>query len=466
MRSRRARLAARLSLPIGLGLAPGCSSSPPALTQICTINSDCNAPLVCAFTHCHVQCTESRDCPTGQRCVPVAGGNDVCQLPTEATCAVDDGGGGCVEGETCGNDLQCRAPCGATATCLQAQICVNDQCLDPNNETDQSILADAGSSDGGSSGDGSAPIGIADAGSSDAGSSGDGSAPIVLATGQAGAVGIAVDGTSVYWTVTAGVKTMPLGGGPATWLAMSPGGNNFIRSDGTNVYWTSYAQGTVSQVAIAGGPVTTLASMQTQPQRIAVDTNNVYWTNWTGQSGGSVYDVLKGGGQPFLIDQSSVCAENPNGITSDGTNVYWVASSSGEICREPIGSASGPTEIATEQDDPVDIAVDAANLYWTNGHGSNSVMMLSLASTGPAPQPQMIATGQTSPSGIAIDEVSVYWANTGASMGSGSIAKVAIAGGAVVTVASGLSGPVSLAVDAQYVYWVNSADGSVMKAPK
>ena len=74
--------------------------------------------------------------------------------------------------------------------------------------------------------------------------------------------------------------------------------------------------------------------------------------------------------------------------------------------------------------------------------------------------------GHTSPSGIAIDEANVYWANTGSSMGSGSIAKVAIAGGSVVTIASGLSGPVSLAVDAQYVYWVNSADGSVMKAPK
>jgi hypothetical protein len=97
---------------------------------------------------------------------------------------------------------------------------------------------------------------------------------------------------------------------------------------------------------------------------------------------------------------------------------------------------------------------------------SDSVAKLSLASTGSAPQPQMIASGQTSPSGIAIDEANVYWANTGSSMGSGSIAKVAIAGGSVVTIASGLSGPVSLAVDARYVYWVNSADGSVMKTPK
>lgn len=445
MGSRRASLTASLSLPIALCLAIGCSSSPPRLTQICSINSDCNAPLVCAFTHCHVQCTESRDCPAGQRCVPVGSGNDVCQQSTEATCTADDGGGACVVGETCGNDLQCRAPCGAMTTCLQAQICVNNQCLDPNNETDQSILADAGSSDGGSSGDGSASI--------------------VLATGQAGAVGIAVDATSVYWTVAAGVKTMPLGGGPATWLAMSAGGNNFIRSDGTNVYWTSYAQGTVSQIAVGGGTVTLLASMQTQPQRIAVDTNNVYWTNWTGQ-GGSVYDVIKGGGQPFLINQDTGCAQNPNGVTSDGTNVYWVASSSGEVCRQPIGSSTAEEPIATEQDDPVDIAVDAANLYWTNGHGSNSLMKLSLASSGSVPQPQTIASGQTSPSGIAIDETNVYWANTGSSMGSGSIAKVAIAGGAAVTIASGLSGPVSLAVDAQYVYWVNSADGSVMKAPK
>ena len=48
------------------------------LAQGCTLNSDCDAPLVCTFGMCHTACRTTEDCPTGSRCVQ-GDGASVCQ---------------------------------------------------------------------------------------------------------------------------------------------------------------------------------------------------------------------------------------------------------------------------------------------------------------------------------------------------------------------------------------------------
>jgi hypothetical protein len=136
--------------------APSCNSSPPlvGLAGNCSLNSDCNSPLACVFSHCHTQCHASSDCPTGERCVPaggVDGGTDgVCQLPAESTCSF----GPCAGNQVCGSDFQCRAPCGPTTTCgLGATTCSGSQCLDPHNPVDKIAITSGtplgGSGDGG-----------------------------------------------------------------------------------------------------------------------------------------------------------------------------------------------------------------------------------------------------------------------------------------------------------------------------
>jgi hypothetical protein len=68
-----------------------CSGDPEpvqvALAQGCTINSDCVAPLVCAFKRCHDECNESRDCPNDQHWMVSDRPFHVCQLPVEETCS-------------------------------------------------------------------------------------------------------------------------------------------------------------------------------------------------------------------------------------------------------------------------------------------------------------------------------------------------------------------------------------------
>jgi hypothetical protein len=108
-------------------LAAGCGS--PKKTDLgggCTLNSDCNSPLVCTFGKCHTACVQTRDCPLGQSCVMAAGGS-VCQLPAEADCRAAT----CEIGTVCAVDYHCRTVCQSPIDCTPLQACVSNVCADP-----------------------------------------------------------------------------------------------------------------------------------------------------------------------------------------------------------------------------------------------------------------------------------------------------------------------------------------------
>ena len=92
----------------------GCSSEEKKPTSLaeqsggCLVNSDCAAPLVCAFQRCHVECVTTRDCDGTLRCVGAHEESRVCQLEQEATCKTS---ADCVKGFVCGSDGACRDCC-------------------------------------------------------------------------------------------------------------------------------------------------------------------------------------------------------------------------------------------------------------------------------------------------------------------------------------------------------------------
>lgn len=152
--------------------AAACSSSSSeekkaaGVSQACTLNSDCSDPLVCAFQRCHQQCTQTRDCATGQRCVKQStkvsgegGAGDslvgVCQLTVEKTCAT--GGAKCATGQQCAEDKQCHDVCTSDDECVNKQTCTpNGSCAD-SGETDSTtgnIKPGGASGSGGTGGTG------------------------------------------------------------------------------------------------------------------------------------------------------------------------------------------------------------------------------------------------------------------------------------------------------------------------
>jgi hypothetical protein len=170
-----------IGLTVGLTLAAlvaaassSCnSSSNVGLDQSCSINSNCHSPLVCAFARCHDQCTASRDCPTGERCL-LSGTTGVCQLPAESTCA--SASATCQSGQVCGTDQQCRTQCSSTIACVTGDYCVPSggisTCYAASNSSDEVTLV----GDGILSADGSVLDGSTLTSDANAGASNDGSA--------------------------------------------------------------------------------------------------------------------------------------------------------------------------------------------------------------------------------------------------------------------------------------------------
>jgi hypothetical protein len=144
--------------------------------------------------------------------------------------------------------------------------------------------------------------------------------------------------------------------------------------------------------------------------------------------------------------------------------------------------------LASNQDSPGSIAVDATSLYWTNlgaiAGGKTSTRLPGSVAKMPigGGTPITLASGQLLPFGIVVDATSAYWADQGDSSDlapgaapGGSLLKVPLAGGDVVTLAAGQR-PGGLTIDATNIYWTNQGsvagasdaagpDGTVMMMP-
>jgi hypothetical protein len=159
MNRRGAAMGVVLGLPVTLAIAAtaasGCNSSKTQLATLaegCSLNSDCTSPLVCVFSLCHNQCIESRDCPSGERCVSVGMDSNICELTSEESCT---NGATCPTGLVCAADDQCRNGCSSTAACpVAGQSCVSGACYDPSPGSDAGPVFDATYVDTGSKSDG------------------------------------------------------------------------------------------------------------------------------------------------------------------------------------------------------------------------------------------------------------------------------------------------------------------------
>jgi hypothetical protein len=119
-------------------------------------------------------------------------------------------------------------------------------------------------------------------------------------------------------------------------------------------------------------------------------------------------------------------------LLSDGSNLYWALAEG--ILQVP--SAGGPIVTLAPAADQACLAIDDANVYWTEASATGS-NVLSVPKGGGQVQTLASADGSTVivPFAIEVDETSVYWLD-------GALFKVAKGGGAVTTLlgGSGLSG--------------------------
>jgi hypothetical protein len=302
--------------------------------------------------------------------------------------------------------------------------------------------------------------------------------PVIVASGLGGIIGpsIAVDATNVYFSsepegafvgsyiyavATAGGSYPPIAHDPyiIQGIAVRPGILVWASIDG--------ASGLVSELLLGdggafdgGGPVQLVS--EEWLQNVALDATNVYCTSTYG-------DVVD---QTTLVPDGSVLTiapnqSNPTGIAVDSKSVYWLAG--GAIFSVPIGGPGdagiGPA-LATDQANPVSIAADGKNIYWLNAGTSTSpqtpstngtVMQMPVNPVGAVLPP--LASNQVQPIAMAVDSINVYWTTS-----DGNIMTVPIGGGTPTVLAQNQGGPTGLAVDSTSVYWISGSN--VMKVAK
>jgi hypothetical protein len=181
---------------------------------------------------------------------------------------------------------------------------------------------------------------------------------------------IALQGGSIYFQVsqngTAWVHERPIGG--STERAVGPSYGSFAVDD-TYVYTRNADTGLLRLVALpkAGGAHIDLAAAPTFGG-IAVDGAKVYFSD-TGPFHQGVV-LVTGLGVPAQTVLQGL--DVPIGVTLDSTHVYVAeqgyAPSSGVISRVPrIGGVR--TVLATDEDRPEAILVDASSIYWLDFGG-------------------------------------------------------------------------------------------------
>lgn len=177
--------------------------------------------------------------------------------------------------------------------------------------------------------------------------------------------------------------------------------------------------------------------------------------------------VALGGGSLTTLAMGQ---DQPSDIAVDAASVYWTnyaddhMAAVGTVAKVALDGGS-PVTLASGQNAPTGIAVDASTVYWTNWGGS-TVLKVAVGGGGST----TLASGPDYPAGIATDGTNAYWVAGGAGgCCSGVVMQVALTGGTPTTLASGQGEPNAIAVDATSVYWTDGdpfSGGAVMKVAK
>ena len=250
-----------------------------------------------------------------------------------------------------------------------------------------------------------------------------------------------------------GLANPPYGYGTTTQTSFSPGplGGN------VTYYWQVVAVNSagsssspiysfITTLAPSGGPV--LVSGLSNPTSIAVDDLNVYWTEF----GGLIRSVPKSGGTPTTLYTSGY---NPSGVASDGSTVFF-----GDGLNVRSLPRGGGQSTVLANSNPLRIAVDSANVYWTDFNAGAVRSVPKNSGT-----MNTLATGSNSPAGIVTDGSFVYWSELS---NPGAVRKVPVNGGTVTLLGYNVNN-YGIGIDSNNVYWgenVTPNAGSIDKEAK
>lgn len=237
--------------------------------------------------------------------------------------------------------------------------------------------------------------------------------------------------------------------------------NDLIAANATNLYWVS--DGAVVTLPKAGGTVTTVVQKlgTSGPNTLAVDDTNLYFTFGTSPQFSNVTRVVLPMGNPTTLFPSAAA----RALALDNANIYWDArSGSGGLVSRGAKTGGVPATLGVGFDiDVSSLATDGVNVYFTNVTPGT---VSKVASDGSSPR-MVLATKQNAPTAVAVDATDVYWSVPFDPNGMAGIRSCAITGCAVPTMFAPASAVKSIVVDATNVYYFNhTGDTTLVAAPK
>jgi hypothetical protein len=231
--------------------------------------------------------------------------------------------------------------------------------------------------------------------------------------------------------------------------------------DPTYVYWTEGgSSGAVRQVKRTGGAATTYDGALSNPQIIKVSDPYIAWSA-SGATTGTGTVSLQDVGSPSTPGSGLTA---PFGVGIDSATLYWVSSAGGGASVQSEYLAGGTLNdlgVATGGFLPQGLAVNATSIYFvaylTGGGGG----LFELPVTGGTPTEIWTGDSTSQPVDVTLDASNVYWTD----QGDGAVYSMPLGGGTVSTMASKstVTGPVRIAVDSTNVYFSDTAGMALYK---
>ena len=270
---------------------------------------------------------------------------------------------------------------------------------------------------------------------------------------------IVVSGDHVYWTLQGSgavlVRALLTGGGPEP-LVFDDASTFGLVVDGTFAFYAVPGLGRIMRVPVAGGTPVALATGLDQPRSLATDGASLYWTQGVGQ--GKIMKLdLTPGAKPITLSDGLA---QPRAIAVQDGVVYWTDITDGTLLSTPDHlTASADAGSADAADAGADVAADA------DATADASAAADADAADGDAhstlPPPTVLASGLKVPTDLLLVAGFAYLPDQ-----NGHIRRVALAGGALETIADVDGAPYGVATDGALIYWTKiGVDGGLFSAP-
>ena len=233
---------------------------------------------------------------------------------------------------------------------------------------------------------------------------------------------------------------------------------------GGKVYWSDESNDLVScpVAGCDGGTPTVLVPNEGAPiYGVAANPGRVYFAEF--QATGNIVDCSSGGCGGTAAPLTPVAQVFPYAMAVQGSELFWTtvgdtSQDAGEVLMCPTTGCTTPTTLATGQAFPQGVASDGTTVYWINVT-TGDLWSCPVASCSAATATRL-ATQMGGAAAIALYDGSVYWVDGWQPFycppaGCGDGGTPLPGGGSMWTQA--------IAVDATGIYWAHGFDGNIMK---